>query len=425
MKKLSLLLLTIVSFGTFRSTPAMVAVERQITPTAKENIPGQESVAPGSYPKPRPLPALPSRSVDKTKINAQLLEATKKGDAIAVTTLLAAGANPNTFEVDPNLGVKRKDQHTNDLKTPLMYAAKEGNVAIATSLLKNGADVNARSTVQGWTPLHFAVDQEDTEMVEFLLNNKANPNKISAFFEYTPLMWAARKGSTPIIKLLIDNGALVGYPTNDLITALMIACEWAPIEAIQILIEHSDPTAFKAKSHDGMTSLHYASKFSMKHNSEDAVKLLLDKGAAVNVQDRWGKTPLIYAAKDGQFLVVQMLLSKGAEIDATDIDGKTALMHTIEAVPYGTPADHVEIATYLLEHGANVNAANKRGKTVLMYAVQASAYDTPEFPVTMTQLALKYNAAIDARDDSGKTARDYARTPELKELLDNASKPTK
>ena len=40
-------------------------------------------------------------------------------------------------------------------RTPLFYAVKDGEVAIASELIRHGADVNARDKVLE-TPLHFA-----------------------------------------------------------------------------------------------------------------------------------------------------------------------------------------------------------------------------------------------------------------------------
>jgi ankyrin repeat protein len=43
------------------------------------------------------------------------------------------------------------------------------------------------------------------------------------------------------------------------------------------------------------------------------VKLLLEKGAELETEDRHGWTPLSYAARNGHEAVVKLLLEKGAE----------------------------------------------------------------------------------------------------------------
>eukprot|EP00939_MAST-03C_sp_MAST-3C-sp1_P003170 g3170.t1 len=72
----------------------------------------------------------------------------------------------------------------------------------------------------------------------------------------------------------------------------------------------------------GKTALHYAAS-----NGHAAVaKLLLARGASLNVIDDAGVTPLIEAAKNGQANVVEFLLEKGARKSDVDNTGRNALM---------------------------------------------------------------------------------------------------
>jgi ankyrin repeat protein len=49
------------------------------------------------------------------------------------------------------------------------------------------------------------------------------------------------------------------------------------------------------------------------------VKLLLDKGAKLESrEDHYGQTPLIWAAKNGNDMVVKPLLEKGAKLESKD-----------------------------------------------------------------------------------------------------------
>ena len=54
------------------------------------------------------------------------------------------------------------------------------------------------------------------------------------------------------------------------------------------------------------------------------VRLLLEKGAAIDGRDENGWTPLIRAAGNGCEPLVKLLLEKGAAIDAKDYMGRTA-----------------------------------------------------------------------------------------------------
>ncbi|MBP2659137.1 MAG: Ankyrin repeat-containing protein, partial [Firmicutes bacterium] len=73
---------------------------------------------------------------------------------------------------------------------------------------------------------------------------------------------------------------------------------------------------------DGWTALTAASFY----KKPEMVKLLLEKQAIVNVQDRSGKTPLMYAAAMGTEKITTLLLEAGANPNTQDKNGRTALM---------------------------------------------------------------------------------------------------
>lgn len=70
----------------------------------------------------------------------------------------------------------------------------------------------------------------------------------------------------------------------------------------------------------GATPLMYASAF----GSMDAMKLLLDAGADVNAKNAFGATALLWCAND--INKVRLLVAKGADVDARSRQGRTALL---------------------------------------------------------------------------------------------------
>lgn len=60
-------------------------------------------------------------------------------------------------------------------------------------------------------------------------------------------------------------------------------------------------------------------------NFEEAIKLLIDKGADINFKDKYGNTVLMNACIMNNTELVKLLLENGADINAKDKDGYTAL----------------------------------------------------------------------------------------------------
>lgn len=86
------------------------------------------------------------------------------------------------------------------------------------------------------------------------------------------------------------------------------------------------------------------------------VEVLLKHGAAVNVHDRDGLTPLIKAVATRDARIVVRLLNAGAAIDARDHRGHTALTH---AVLRSDPP----ILKLLLQRGAKTDVVTTMGTT--------------------------------------------------------------
>ena len=65
-----------------------------------------------------------------------------------------------------------------------------------------------------------------------------------------------------------------------------------------------------------------------KNNKEEWVKLLINKGADIELQTNY-KTPLMYAAKYGRLEIARLLLSAGAIKTKKSAKGKTAYDYAI------------------------------------------------------------------------------------------------
>ena len=68
----------------------------------------------------------------------------------------------------------------------------------------------------------------------------------------------------------------------------------------------------------------------VKTGNIDAVKQHFDTGVDVNAKDRWGMTPLHWAARKGHKEVAELLLTKGADVNAKANDGTTPIDWAIQ-----------------------------------------------------------------------------------------------
>jgi ankyrin repeat protein len=94
-------------------------------------------------------------------------------------------------------------------------------------------------------------------------------------------------------------------------------------------------------------------------DDSEAFYALIDAGANVNLQNKYGWTLLHIAIRRDRRDMVAYLLENGADIDKTDGVGWTPLMESIMD-------DMPELCGYLLEKGADVTIANLRGATAPM-----------------------------------------------------------
>ncbi|MBA3019097.1 MAG: ankyrin repeat domain-containing protein [Proteobacteria bacterium] len=119
-----------------------------------------------------------------------LMKAAKTGDVKAVNALLEQGA-----DIDER----------NEGGTALIWAAHYGSTSIVKLLLDKGADVNATDYYCGWTALYSAVWGGHADIVQILLARGADVSIVSTApraNSRTPLQLAEAKGNTLIARML-------------------------------------------------------------------------------------------------------------------------------------------------------------------------------------------------------------------------------
>lgn len=202
-------------------------------------------------------------------------------------------------------------------RSPLHFAAADGNLNAATELLEQGAEVNAVSGSLR-TPLHYAAAKGDLKMVTLLVQKHADINKGDS----TPLHLAAACGKLEMVRLLVTLGANLDSvdQSRPLLKAAVDAKGLTGTASLSAEKIADTKKLLAGGRPEGVTPLHVAAE----NGQSEIAKLLLESGASLDIKDGNGRTPLHFAAEHGKSETAQLLLQLGASIDAKDVTGKSA-----------------------------------------------------------------------------------------------------
>lgn len=116
----------------------------------------------------------------------------------------------------------------------------------------------------------------------------------------------------------------VNAPLLNHLTPLIHACQNAQYNVVDILLAAgAEPNKF---CHGTAPLLEACAQPTNPEIIKDIVALLLHKGAAVNVSNQFGRTPLMLACMTGNMLVVTQLLQL-SNLAACDNDGNMVSVH--------------------------------------------------------------------------------------------------
>ncbi|KAF4768676.1 hypothetical protein HAV15_002769 [Penicillium sp. str.  len=288
--------------------------------------------------------------------HSSLQVASEEGHQEIVKLLLDKGADINA----------QGGQYGNALQA----ASEEGHQEIVKLLLDKGEDVNAQGG-QYSNALQAASFRGFKGIVKLLLDKGADINAQGG--EYGNALQAASfSGFQGIVKLLLDKGANINAQGGQYGNALQAASERGHQEIVKLLLDKGvDINAqggqygnalqaaleggyqglFKLLSGIGVSASILGSnavQTTPEAGRQKIIKLLLDKGADINVQGGYYGNPLQAASRRGYLKIVKLLLDKGANVNTQGGYYSNPLQAASEA-------GYLEIVKLLLDKGAGIN----------------------------------------------------------------------
>ncbi|XP_059139389.1 serine/threonine-protein phosphatase 6 regulatory ankyrin repeat subunit A-like [Physella acuta] len=278
------------------------------------------------------------------------------------------------------------DMGDSEGKTALMYAVETSyNSHIVLQLLEqHKADVNVVDN-KGKTALMYAVVGEwrNKHVVRQLLEHHTVDVNVVDNEGKTALMYAVVEQwrNKDIVRQLLEHHKVdVNVVDNKGKTALMYAVETWPNKHVRQLLEHH-MTDVNFVDNTGETALIKA----VKEGRLDYVLILLEHKADIYIQDKQGRTALMWVAKgySNQYFsrdITRILLetepsdqnthqvsSHMSAIDQTDNKGRTVLM-------WATKCCDLKVMEYLLGSGVSVSQIDAAVKNILITTITRKIY---------------------------------------------------
>lgn len=288
-----------------------------------------------------------------------LLQAVFSEKLSMITFILSMGANINFGLQDGNLF------------PPLNKAIMYGNFEIASLLIDEGADVNAKDYNNN-TALHFllpflkieienGINQSTFEMAKILIDKGAQVDIES------------KKGSIPLLHAI--------FMCEPKLVDLFLS---TPVDLNNLLITKQATFLHIAVSPFIISlRLQNFNKRDYWKRRCSIVQSLIEKGADVNKQAVDGRTALHFAAANGYVKLVKLLLASKGDVNRLSRDGQTGL-HCAAF------SGSLKLVKLMLESGAEVNVRDKFGSTPLDFGI----LENEILPCDTVELLINYGADI-------------------------------
>lgn len=313
----------------------------------------------------------------------------------SLLTLAAIGGSPEIVKFFIDKGFKANSDVVSPIGPPIIAAAKNSHAEACRILLENGADARTMDTERN-IPSYYAFQNNNAELLQILIDHGGLDKSMGLLFKkcnskitfdiakcllangftekdirfavipsflpmnsldnisellklgadinafdgnYNGLMLACDIGNLETVEFFVNNGANPKLKNKLGVNALMTAAMKGYLNIIQYLLKFIDINDYDNLR---MTALHYA----VKGNKPEAVKLLLDNGANVNISDKDLQSPLMTSVFIESYEIASMLLEKGADPNAKNKNSYPVL--------YFAKRRNAEISKLITDHGGKL-----------------------------------------------------------------------
>ena len=333
--------------------------------------------------------------IEEKDVKGPVIRATIEGNADTLSKLIEMKADHNRRE---GSGVNT------DGFTAAHYAAEKGDAKYLKLLINAGAKLNILGRHKEYrerlSPMHLAAEKGHTECLQMLIDAGANPSIVETnpkmydghgdLMGLTPALLAAENGHANCLALLHEAGADLGMANSSSgFTPAHCAVNNGDYNCLKVLLKAGVGVCMKVDSR-GRTPAHLACitwyNGRLPEGGADAhsihmhnlrltghhicLKMLINAGAALDVIDEDGCTPLHYAASWGKISCLQLLINADAPLNIVDkYHGWTPVHYAV----IGNDRDDIYVnkvkcLELLKNAGADLEIASFTGKTPAQYA---------------------------------------------------------
>lgn len=308
----------------------------------------------------------------------------------------------------------------------MITACTSGDQATIRELLNKSPALATAAPAGSFAPLHYAVREGHERVVQLLLQHEADPHAV------TDNIWGHRLSTLDLAKArgfdnvvaLIEEAVRKKHRLVLSEGPLRRALREKDSGGIKAELE-KDPSLVSTIDDNGNTPLHRAAEAEDSQDAAAFIKFLLDHGAAVEVPNNLGFTPVYltlfrnseYTYALPRWGLTELLLGRGAQYDINlasakgDIDRvREFLTKDAGAVHFQAPCKkrplscaaefgHRDIVELLLESGADPNAQERDNYRTFPLVAAVLRNDLP-----MVAMLLAHGADPNAATDGAEVA---------------------